>query len=243
MQYHVCTFHKCASNWTRRLFREAGAQHNLNVWVNKPNDSPVNQPVARGAEDTICIYRNGSRRDFLKTAVEGEKVVLCVRDPKDVVVSQYWSWRGTHRKNNDVLLETRKVLNKLQIKEGLLYLIESRLVRFPEEVKHWIGHMHESQVGIMRYEGLLTTFCETYAGALDFLGLPPQSHDELLSIQDKYSFNSLAGRNPGEENVESHYRKGVSGDWKTYFDEDISRAFDQKHGELCDALGYDRALP
>lgn len=242
MQYHVCTFHKCASNWTRRLFREAAALNKFNVWVNKPNDSPVNQPIERGASGTICIYRNGSRRDFLEKAADGERVVLCVRDPKDVVVSQYWSWKGTHRKNNATLLEAREILNTLSTKEGLMHLIENRLVRFPEEVKRWTDHTQDSQVYIMRYENLLTSFCETYADALEFLGLPHPPENELELVREKYSFNSLAGRDPGKENVQSHYRKGVAGDWKSYFDKDISAVFDREYGRLCDALGYARAL-
>ena len=40
------------------------------------------------------------------------------------------------------------------------------------------------------------------------------------------SFEVLSGgRKPGEEDMNCHYRKGISGDWKNYFTKDIKEKF------------------
>lgn len=69
----------------------------------------------------------------------------------------------------------------------------------------------------------------------------PEKTLELLS--DKYSFKSLSkGREIGQEDVKSHYRKGKSGDWKNYFKEEHKNYFKQKYGNLLIKLGYEKDL-
>ncbi|MEO1006544.1 MAG: sulfotransferase domain-containing protein, partial [Cyanobacteria bacterium J06638_38] len=40
------------------------------------------------------------------------------------------------------------------------------------------------------------------------------------------------------ENIKSHYRKGISGDWKNYFDNSTLNHFQQVTGNLVETLGY-----
>lgn len=55
------------------------------------------------------------------------------------------------------------------------------------------------------------------------------------------SFAALSGgREPGEEDRASFFRKGASGDWENWFTIDQMRAFDRRAGELLEHLGYDR---
>jgi hypothetical protein len=56
------------------------------------------------------------------------------------------------------------------------------------------------------------------------------------------SFARLAGRERGDEDPTSFFRKGVAGDWKTYFAERDERVFDEEAGELLATLGYERSL-
>jgi len=57
------------------------------------------------------------------------------------------------------------------------------------------------------------------------------------------SFRNLTGgREPGEEDRQSFFRKGAAGDWKNWFTIDQMHEFDERAGELLEALGYDRGI-
>jgi lipopolysaccharide transport system ATP-binding protein len=56
------------------------------------------------------------------------------------------------------------------------------------------------------------------------------------------SFKNRAGRKPGEEDVTSHYRKGVSGDWQNHFTDNIKAAFKEKFGQILIDTGYEKDM-
>ena len=90
----------------------------------------------------------------------------------------------------------------------------------------------------IRYEDLLVESKSSFAGVLDFLDVDSQSEtiQECLNASD---FQSLSGgRLPGEENTESFYRKGVSGDWKNHFSEKDEAVFRDLAGDTLIRLGY-----
>lgn len=63
----------------------------------------------------------------------------------------------------------------------------------------------------------------------------------LLEISDKYSFKALSkGREVGQENIKSHYRKGQAGDWRNYFNEEHKTCFKDRYGDLLIQLGYEK---
>lgn len=58
--------------------------------------------------------------------------------------------------------------------------------------------------------------------------------------EEKYSFKKLSGgRKSGEENTNSHYRKGKRGDWKNHFSDTHKQIFKEKYGDLLIKLGYE----
>jgi hypothetical protein len=54
------------------------------------------------------------------------------------------------------------------------------------------------------------------------------------------SFSKLSrGRQRGQEDPSSFYRKGVAGDWKYLFDERDRQIYKEEAGELLIRLGYE----
>jgi hypothetical protein len=68
----------------------------------------------------------------------------------------------------------------------------------------------------------------------------PVSGETLLGIVYAQRFAAKAkGRRAGEENVQSHYRKGVAGDWINHFTPEHVEAFKERFGDLVQRLGYE----
>ena len=55
-------------------------------------------------------------------------------------------------------------------------------------------------------------------------------------------FEARSGRKPGEEDVTSHERKGIAGDWRNYFTPKVTREFKQRYGSLLVATGYEKGF-
>ena len=63
----------------------------------------------------------------------------------------------------------------------------------------------------------------------------------LLTIVYQNRFSKLAGgRNIGEEDEKSHYRKGAPGDWRNHFNERHKQYFKEHYNDLLVKLGYEK---
>jgi hypothetical protein len=64
--------------------------------------------------------------------------------------------------------------------------------------------------------------------------------ERLRTIIAKNSFDNLSGgRDKGEENVKSHYRKGVPGDWVNHFTPEHKHAFKERFNDVLIKTGYE----
>lgn len=63
----------------------------------------------------------------------------------------------------------------------------------------------------------------------------------LLSIIYDNDFKRMSkGRTQGEENAHHHYRKGIHGDWKNYFNDTHKNYFKEHYNEILVKLGYEK---
>jgi len=91
---------------------------------------------------------------------------------------------------------------------------------------------------VFRYEDLAADNKAFLAKLLKYLDVA-MPEPELEALADKYAFEKLAGDRPqGQEDIQSHYRKGIAGDWKNCFDEANLEQFRQATGDLLETLGY-----
>jgi hypothetical protein len=91
----------------------------------------------------------------------------------------------------------------------------------------------------IRYEDLLADGETQLRRILDFLGARSDTAD-IRNCLEASSFSALAnGRTAGEENRQSHFRKGIHGDWRAHFNDRSLANFQVHAGTELKDLGYD----
>jgi Sulfotransferase domain len=231
---HV-THAKAGSTWIAhllaRLFRSRCA--------------PRGESVAEGGSLADYVFEPG--RIYSAMFLTREEVVahpelmgtprfVVIRDLRDTLISLYFSLKITHPDGYSLVEATRVTLQNLTEEEGLLYLIENRLRRIAALQCSWIGYGDL----LLRYEDLVTNPLVTLETALvDRLRLPI-SRPSLRRAIRRTHFQKVFKRKLGDENVNSHGRTGLPGDWRRHFTPEVRRHFAQRFGEVLISTGYER---
>ena len=105
--------------------------------------------------------------------------------------------------------------------------------------RSWLHAQSNNNVSLLRYEDLARDEAGFLVSLLELLEIDlPQ--DELDGLYRRTCYRKKAeGRSQGAENIRSHYRRGVAGDWRNYFDESIAGHFRARTGGLVEELGYE----
>jgi hypothetical protein len=160
----------------------------------------------------------------------GARFIHIIRDGRDGAVS---GWAHLKREGNDDRFG--------DFAEYAAYFAKS----------HWtnyIGQARRAAAALagrcleVRYEALHADAASETRRLLEFLALDA-SDESVQACLDAGAFERLTGgRHRGEEQPDSHFRKGLVGDWVNHFDAESLAAFESIAGPLMDELGYERAV-
>lgn len=175
-------------------------------------------------------------------------VCVVLRDGRDVVVSAYYHMLFENEKNDHGFVRSnRKKLGFRDfddIEGNLPSFIEFLFTRrtnvfynftWAEFVRGW----HDKDVAMLRYEGLRSDPTVELGRAIEKLTGESPDPERLRAAIDRYSFDRVANRKPGEENVNSFIRKGIVGDWRNKFSPEARISFDHFAGQELVLLGYE----
>src|SRR5215217_9038512 len=180
------------------------------------------------------------------------KVIHIIRDGRDAAVSAaHHSWNFGKARNKSYEVSAKRESTRRdpwELREaGEGIFAEDQLRRLAAEWAARVGRAveygpvllrgHYSEV---RYEDLLERPEEEMRRLLGFLGVEATDATVTWCVEAA-SFEKLTrGRDRGEEDPSSFFRKGVAGDWKTVFIERDRQAFKEEAGDLLIKLGYDK---
>ncbi len=248
--YHCCT-QKTASQWIRSIFSDVRVYKYSGL---KPYHY---QTMQRNGYDERNLTERSFEKPFPPRTIvsplyidyhnfaaipkpDAYKAFFVMRDPRDILVSWYFSSKYSHSKMGDIGLIRRK-LHDLSQSDGLVYMI-GHLKDFGlfAALETWLtAERRDDKVRLLRFEELTGSHKEAVFGELfDFLDINMPERELTLLLED-YRFERLSGgRRKGREDRESHYRKGTPGDWQNYFDRKVSDAFRDTTGDLIERMGY-----
>lgn len=248
--YHCCV-QKTGSQWIRailsdsRTFRYSGLKPYMYELTlpggydpRKLTDRSLAVPFPQG---TIVTPLYIDFANFLNMPKPQDyKAFFVMRDPRDIVVSWYFSARYSHTPISR-LSEIRQLLECMPVRDGILYSID-HLANYGlfAALRSWASAPEtDPNVLLLRFEEM--------SGANSFhvfsrlfsecdIAMPDKHLKQLIQ---EYSFERLSGRRQGEEDIFSQYRKGIPGDWRNHFDDIVIEKFKETTGDLVVCLGYE----
>jgi hypothetical protein len=273
--------HKCASTLMLKVINEvceyAGLNHahyhSPKMWGYK---SGFDLDKVADENKLQFVSYTGADKKFIGD-LDRFRAIHIIRDPRDIVISSYFSHRNSHSTEGwPELEEFRKKLISLPRDQGILENFEFT-AKLPvdgwttnlfDTMKEW--NYKAENVMEVRFEDLVRDPYQTIVEMFAFLGLAEFSEPDpssllrysvrkrlprlvierrpltlipawvLLMIVYGNRFAKLAsGRKKGEEDENSHYRKGTPGDWRNYFNEQHKQYFKKHYNDLLVKLGYE----
>lgn len=247
--YH-CTTQRAGSQWIKQIFADPLVRRfsGLATWDYEAHlpggidprpiceriiSTPfpfrtVATPLYIGYEAFRALPQTGPARSF-----------FVLRDPRDLVVSEYFSTIGSHPPMGD-LARLRERLQAVDQPAGMRLILDD-LAAYGTFAcqKSWIDASADPDVLLVHFEDLIAESGESaWQRVLEHFDIRiPRLL--LRQVLKKYAFSRLAGRQRGVEDKTSHYRKGVHGDWKNYFDASLRERFHEITGNLVQTLGYE----
>ena len=232
---------------------------------------PHNRSLIKQRKLDVVISQNSDYQSLLdlKIPYQGFHVI---RDPRDVCVSSYFSFKNSHPVENwNQLKALRNKLQDISIEEGLLEVMCFNQGFF-KSMDDW--NYHDPNILELKYENVILDPEKHLLEACRFL-FSCQNRSSMIfqaistynrilfrkrglyrhfkiknstlplehvrHLNQKLSFKRLSkGRKRGQEDAHSHYRKGISGDWKNYITGPVKEHFKKQYGALLIKLGYEQ---
>ena len=199
--FHV-THWKAGSQWINKILNRCVGDR---VVFAEPHAGQLLQrPLLAGRVYTTCYV---TRKQFYSvTLPEPWHRFIVIRDLRDTLLSAYFSLRFSHAASPEII-RVRDELTLSGFEGGLLYLLEQWLPPCAAIQRSWL----ESGDTLIRYEDLLERKVEILVPLLTRQCPLGVSARRVCKAVLACRFVQLAGgRARGEENLESHERKGVA---------------------------------
>ncbi len=236
--FHCCV-HKTASQWVRlvvsdpRFCMATGLKPRFapSMRLNFPEErKPVPDGSVVGsfftdADTLLAIDKPDDWRAFFVS-----------RDPRDLLISRYYSLRYSHREAGD-LRSHREAIADLSDEDGVLWMIENRFEDAAERLRSFAA-CDDERVVLAKYEDLtgpdrLSHWMEMLS-RLD-MDVPRETLGKIL---DFYRLDRMrAPQSVGRK--DEKYRHGKRGEWRDRFTPAIRNAFENRFGGITAALGYE----
>jgi hypothetical protein len=247
--YHCC-LHKTGSQWIRKILADPDVYQRtgLRTYAYAPRlpEASKNRGY-RGLRFETPFPRN-TIVSPLYIDLEGFTAIpkpepwrgfFVARDPRDIVVSWYFSSAKSHpTRSNPSLQRTRDHLATLSEEEGMIFTIR-RLADYGlfDALASW-AKVDQEGLLLVRYEDLIGSDADRWWQRLLEQCDVQMEPEERRALLARYSFQTLSGREPGQEDPGSKMRKGVAGDWRNHFTPAVRDVFAEVTSDLTARIGY-----
>jgi len=198
-------------------------------------------------------YSKHSKPIYITTS---NKIFYVIRDFRDVLISGFF-YNNRLVKENWVKLDSRdrylflRLYFKHQIKRMIKSWVGNELTHFwrflkgrKTQVMNWSDHVNYwssfPNAVVVRYEDMLSDCKQTIKVSLKKVGIEYNggNFDQVIERQSFHHRKLQFELEKNEDNIR-FLRKGMSGDWKHFLDEELLLLINREHGETMKRFGYD----
>jgi hypothetical protein len=187
-----------------------------------------------------------------KVHFQGKRIVLLVRDPRDVAVSQFFQWQFRMRPNKKFINDYPPHGAEIDTWDFVLDQ-EAGVPRIVDYFNGWARAIAElGDVLIVRYEDMRTDPVAVLARVLEFTGTAVTAEQVQEAVdfaafdnmkkmeQDKFFKGSGARVKPGDEKNPQSFkvRKAKVGGYRDYFTDEQCATLQQMVAKLDPVFGY-----
>jgi hypothetical protein len=248
------TTHKAGSMVLHRVLKDICELNRLRYY--SPNESKTMLPFDRifAGHDFIARKRGcfGPIRFFVPTRVlDAASIILHLRDPRDVLVSMFYSYCYMHAGEIERHTGYRKAVAEAGIDRFVLDMVGARFYEYRGD--YGIGSRYKTHVGtvldryqryltelldrantsVVSYEEMVLAFPSWLEKIVSAFDLPDPG--ETRAVVTARHANSVAAE---EEDVWSHKRKVTPGDHREKLQPETIRQLDRIFATVLEKLGY-----
>jgi hypothetical protein len=232
------TFHKCGSQWVRDVLTSPEIEARSGLTLDGRSNNLLFQPWPDQAPGTFLgpLY-NVTPGQWIAQRSPNDRAIVVLRDPRDRLISWVYSVAYSHVPGPAVQL-VRDLIGPMDMRRRILLGI-FEFARIAQHFEEWSQFQDDHQTLVTTYEKIVEGQEGEFRRMVDFLGwnVPDEA---LKSAVERRSFAKRSGRQRGEEDRFSHYRKGVPGDWEHYFDRSMGQRWEELAPGLLQKLGYEK---
>ena len=249
------TTHKAGSMVLHRVLKDICELNRIRYY--SPNEARSQLPFERmfAGHDFIAKKRGcfGPIRFFVPTrALDTASIILHLRDPRDVLVSMFYSYCYMHEGEIERHTGYRKAVAEAGIDGFVLDMVGEPFYGYRGD--YGIGSRYKKHVGnvldryqryleelldrpntiVVSYEEMVLAFPSWLEKIVSGFDLPDP--DETRAVVAARHANSVAAE--GEEDVWSHKRKVTPGDHREKLQAETIRQLDEIFASVLERLGY-----
>jgi len=243
--YHCC-IQKSGSQWFKKVFSDQIFWQQNKLLLYAPSDNFITdkhsilKKLNKLPKDIIIspfYIRFNDFREFEKP--NNYKAFYIARDPRDLIISNYFSLKYSHDPYHPYILKMREKLNSLSQDDGITEIINSFTKGAKITLEGWFTQKSEN-IKLIKYEDIFGSKQFTiFSELLEHCEIK-LTNSEINTLLDNYSFQKLSGRKQGNEDIKHHFRKGIPGDWKNYFTDQQKDLYRDLSGKLLITCGYEK---
>lgn len=233
--YYICEYPKSGGTWLGRMVSDA-------LQIPFPQHSRL--PIAMKS----VIHNHWRYNPKLR------RVFYLYRDGRDIMVSFYF-YRMKRIKANtgskDLAVYQRllgKGFDPDDTNRNLPIFIENEFsnprdarISWVDHINQWYDPENRPHIAYVSYEQLLEDAIGSLRRVTEHLSGEAVDEYRLQMAVEKNSMAKQTGRTPGQEDRSSFVRKGISGDWMNYFNEESSAVFSKYASKTLVKLGYEQS--